>query len=266
MSIWNVDLKKNDPPEDTSSITSSIEKDSWFSITSSTEKDSRFGCYMAISPDEEKEFKLYDITDFSKFSTLKFRSDIIYGKQYCSNCIDDDKNERLVALSCFDAKEMLYKMQKKWLYKTLNQYDGDENNSIEKSEIHTSLESISGVIRFLDNDVKISGSKLLINKTPSIAKIERFKLHQQLSISLSRLSCLDREQKLELLHTKGIYKILAIDFIDNNNKLLIVLEEQHQYGIYLPHSKIPYVRLIIPLKIDATHRLINSHRKILGVK
>ncbi|RHZ44909.1 hypothetical protein Glove_707g4 [Diversispora epigaea] len=430
--------EKNDlpEPEDTS-------------IISLTEKDSKFSYYIAISPDgqqivtfnpEGSEFTLYDIKDSVKpISTFQY-DDIVYDKRCCyslaiSNCIGNDKSERLVALSRFNAKEMLpyqnespnhnsdenilvalsrfcAKKMKKMLYHRNEspKHDGglmesgDEVNSQSRTwitsisttttstntekgiEIYTSLGSIGGIIRFLDSDFKILGSQIykpvivIVNgsgiykqtlnndEIRSIAKVERFELPHQLSISLSRL---DHGQKaLELLHTciiknhfmvhsfknrqqiiemynlitghleilfkrnehsaapniirgspifaisrnevilafcrgtisitlylmengleittkqlvgcgEGIYKILAIDFIDNDSKLLIVLEEQQESssgGISIQQIFVVWdlfttfkdsIRQInypeAPLKMDATRQLINSHGKILGV-
>ncbi|RHZ44913.1 hypothetical protein Glove_707g26 [Diversispora epigaea] len=226
-------------------------------------------CYIAISPDgqqivtfdpEGSKFTIYDIEDFSKpISTFPY-DDIVYDEQRCyslaiSNRISN-KSERLLVFP---------------------NHDGDKNNSIElgdkiknqsrtwvisttkKSEIHTCLESIGGVIRFLDSDVKISESQSLINKTViiivnvsgiykqtlnndeiiSIAKIERFELPQQLSNSLSRisrlshhsrrsplyhgqsLSCLDHGQNaLELLHTSIIKNHFIVHSFKNQQQII----------------------------------------------
>ncbi|CAG8483281.1 8759_t:CDS:10 [Diversispora eburnea] len=415
--------KKNEKPEDA------------FSIISFTGEDSQSVCYIAISPDgqqivtfnpESCEFTLYDIGDFNK-PTVKFLSEeIVHDKRYCyslaiSNCVDHD-GERFIALSCFGASEMLYDQNEN----TNKIYDEkDENNLMEvgenvnlleikshtwvistthKNEIHTSLESIGGVIRFLDSDVKILESQPLIDKTviiivnasgiykqtlnsnrimmkqefqklnrflkSSSTNIEQFELPQQLSISLSRLD--HGKNALELLHTsiiknhfmvhsfknqqqiiemyslitgdlemlfkrhessaapnvirgssifsisqnEGIlafcrgtigitlflmengleittkqlvgdrgrtYKIVAIEFIDNDSKLLIVLEEEIEnssgeisiqqkfivWDLFTTFKdsirQIDYSESQEPLKMDATHRLINSHGNMLVV-
>ncbi|CAG8483301.1 8760_t:CDS:2 [Diversispora eburnea] len=355
------------------------------------------------------EFTLYDIENFSKSISTFQCEDIDYDKRCCyslaiSNCINDD-NERLVALSCFDAREILYDQSEnpnrdddEELGENGNQSHTWIISTTYKSEIHTSLGIIGGVIRFLDSDVKISGSKLLIDKTviivvnasgiykqtfnndniilkqtvrrflnPSFAKIEQFQLPQQLSISLSRLD--HGQNALNLLHTSiirnhfmahsfknrqqiiemyslitgdlemlfkrhessvapniirgspvfaisqnegilafcrgtisitlyllengleittkqlegrrgRIYKIVAIEFIDNDRKLLIALEEEtenlsgeisiHQifvvWDLYTTFKdsirQINYSESQEPLKMDATHRLINSHGKM----
>ncbi|RHZ44885.1 hypothetical protein Glove_707g10 [Diversispora epigaea] len=258
------------------------------SIISSTEKDSRFGCYIAISPDgqqivtfnpEECELKLYNIANLSDpISTFQYDK-IFYDERYCyslaiSNCINNE-NERLIALSRFDAKEMLHK-----IYKTLDHYDDenksllfdqnespnhndDENNSIEsgevksqsrtwvisttkKSQIHTSLELIGGVVRFLDSDV---GSQPLINKTVIIIVNEsgiykktlindkikkeqdfqkqyrffglpitniKFELPQQLSTSLSILSREQIHSPLDLGHSQKTIELLQTSIIKNH--------------------------------------------------
>ncbi|RHZ44937.1 hypothetical protein Glove_707g30 [Diversispora epigaea] len=235
-------------------------------------------CYIAISPDgqqivtfdpKECEFTLYDINNLSSpISTFPYDDIVLDERCYyslaISNCIGN-KSEHLIALSSFDAKEMLHE--------TLN-HDGDENNSIElddeynsielgevksqsqtwviyttkKKEMYTSLESIGGVIRFLDSDAKILGSQSLINKTViiivnisgihkktlvndkmvqefqnlklSIAKIERFELPQQLSIDLSRLSCLNNGQKLELLHSSIIKNHFMVHSFKNRQLII----------------------------------------------
>ncbi|RHZ60909.1 hypothetical protein Glove_350g151 [Diversispora epigaea] len=416
--------QKNEKPEDT------------YSIISITEKDSQFGCYVAISPDgqqiatfnpENCQFTLYDIKDFSKpISSFLYEEieELVHDKRcYCSlaisNCVDGNaKSERLIAISCFDVSEMLY-----YQNENPNQtYDenimlelGENVNLLQvqsqtrvistkfQSEVHTSLESIGGVIRFLDSDAKISESQPLMNKTAivvvnasgiykqtldndkiimkqqfqkqiffksSIARDEQFELPQQLSISLSRLD--QGQTALELIHTsiiknhfmvhsfknqqqiiemyslitgglemlfkrheclaapnvirgspifaisqnegilafcrgtisitlyliengleittkqleghKGrIYKIVAIEFIDNDSKLLIVLEEETEnllgeisiqqvfvvWDLFTTFKdsirQIDYSEAHEPLRMDATHRLINSHGNMLVV-
>ncbi|CAG8599051.1 8613_t:CDS:2 [Diversispora eburnea] len=363
-----------------------------------------------------------DYNEFSKPISTFLPKDIdIYKPCYyslaISNCINDD-SERLVALSCFDRRKMCYEDDN---HNQTHGHDDKESHTwvistTDKSEMCTSLGFIGGAIRFLDSNVEISGSQPLINKTviiivnvsgiykqtldndkimmkqefqkqnrflkPSFAKIEKFELPQQLSISLSRLEAvkdidfgkrLSYEQKaLELLHTSiiknyfmahsfenqqqiiemyslitgdlemlfkrhecstvsniirgspvfaisqnegilafcrgtvsitlylmengleittkqledhagGIYKIVAMEFIDNDSKLLIVLEEEHEnllYEISMQQifiiwdlfttfkdsiRQIDYSDSQEPLKMDATHRLINSHGNMLAV-
>ncbi|RHZ80155.1 hypothetical protein Glove_139g119 [Diversispora epigaea] len=78
---------------------------------------------------------------------------------------------------------------------------------------------------------------------------------------------------------RGIYKIVAINFIDDDSKLLIVLEEYQQVEI-LKHQifvvwdlfttyensirQIDYSETLNPLKMDVTHRLMNSHGKMFA--
>ncbi|RHZ60293.1 hypothetical protein Glove_355g26 [Diversispora epigaea] len=187
--------KKNDLPEETLSLTYSTEKDTLF-----------FSNCVAISPDsqqivtfspETSEFKLFDINDINDLSSSKPISLLesrINGKHLCrsiaiSNCVDD-RNERFIALSCFDARgfrhDIMYGDDENDLdsddkvniqydedesdlesgNKVNNQYGDDENDlksgdkylrpqtwvisTKDTKEIYTS--SIGGVLRFLDND------------------------------------------------------------------------------------------------------------------
>ncbi|RHZ78105.1 hypothetical protein Glove_168g141 [Diversispora epigaea] len=82
---------------------------------------------------------------------------------------------------------------------------------------------------------------------------------------------------------RGIYKIVDINFIDDDSKLLIILEEKedqvenskiHQifvvWDLFTTFEnsirQIDYSETSNPLKIDVTHRLMNSHRKMLAVR
>ncbi|CAG8456704.1 7997_t:CDS:2 [Diversispora eburnea] len=451
------------------------------SITSSIEKDSLFfGSCIAISPDskqivtfsqETHEFKLYKVDDLSS-------NEIIYppecgdkDKNLCwsiaiSNCVDDDGNERLIALSCFDARKFrhgeMHDDEKNGLDfgdKVDNQYvdnknyldfDDNDKNDLEYgddesdleysddesdlkygddlkyddnclrpqtwvistkdgSEIYTSLESIGGVIRFLDrddnddhtdesdsDDSDDSHQPLLKSKSKKRAlviiivnasgifkesikkrklrffsrssKREQFELPKQLSIRLSRdhwqssfellhisiiknhfvvYSFKNRQQIIEMyslitgdlemlfkryessvasniiygspifaisqnekilafcrgtpsltlyfmengleITTKqfegqrGIYKIIALNFIDNDSKLLIVFEEKkkrqrenskHQifvvWDLFTTFEnsirQIDYSETKKPLKMDFSHRLMYSHGTMFAVR
>ncbi|RHZ83306.1 hypothetical protein Glove_97g62 [Diversispora epigaea] len=76
---------------------------------------------------------------------------------------------------------------------------------------------------------------------------------------------------------RGIYKIVDINFIDDDSKLLIVLEkEDRQLLIFVVWDlfttfknsirQINYSEILKPQKIDVTHRLMNSHGKMFAVK
>ncbi|CAG8540462.1 7194_t:CDS:10 [Diversispora eburnea] len=96
------------------------------------------------------------------------------------------------------------------------------------------------------------------------------------------------ENGLEIT-TKGlegqgeIYKIIAINFIDNDSKLLIVLEEKKDqldeilkrqifvvWDLFSTFEnsirQIDYSEIINPLKMDLTYRLMNSHGKMFAVR
>ncbi|RHZ88960.1 hypothetical protein Glove_19g308 [Diversispora epigaea] len=209
--------KKNILPQDTLSLKSPTDKDSLF-----------FGGCIAISSDSQQivtfsqethEFKLYNIDDLSsskQIFTLECEANNkrLWWSLAISNRIGDDGNERLIALSCFDARKFRpgemngdeenvldfdgnkvnnqYGDDENNLESDNNRYDDDESdlesckneNDIESavnnqycddksnlkysdncqqpqtwivstkdgSEIYTSLESIGGIIRFLDRD------------------------------------------------------------------------------------------------------------------
>ncbi|RHZ86593.1 hypothetical protein Glove_48g73 [Diversispora epigaea] len=169
--------KKNDLPEETLSSTSSIEKDFLF-----------LGSCIAISPDsqlivtfnsETHKFKLYDIVDSSSikhiftFECFECGVNEVNDKRLCwsiaiSDRVDDGGNERLIALSCFYAREFRHddKVNNgddgndlESGVKVNNQYDDNcfqpqtwIISTKDRSEIYTSFKSIGGVIRFLDSD------------------------------------------------------------------------------------------------------------------
>ncbi|RHZ70487.1 hypothetical protein Glove_271g80 [Diversispora epigaea] len=84
----------------------------------------------------------------------------------------------------------------------------------------------------------------------------------------------------QLESQKGIYKIVAMKFIDEDNKLLIVLEEKEYQQVEIHKRQIFVVwdlfttfensirqidySEIQPLKMDVTHRLKNSHEKMFA--
>ncbi|RHZ79951.1 hypothetical protein Glove_139g241 [Diversispora epigaea] len=454
------------------------------SITSSTDKDSLFfGNCIAISPDSQQivtfnqethEFKLYKTDDLSSSKRIFTLECGVNDKNLCwsiaiSNCVDDDGNERLIALSCFDARKFRHDEMNSddendldfgdnannqcvddendldFCDEVNNQYDdyesdlnySDDESDFEyrddkgdlkyddclqpqtwvistkdKSEIYTSLESIGGVIRFLDSDyidvdndesdsddsddsndsyqplLKLKSKKktvviIIVNELGIFketikkrelrfflrsSKIQRFELPKQLSI---RLSHDHWQNSFELLHTsiiknhlivysfknrqqiiemyslitgdlemlfkrhepsvapdiihgspifaisqnekilafcrgttsitlyfmengleittkqlegqRGIYKIIAINFIDDDSKLLIVLEEKedrqrenskHQifvvWDLFTTFEnsirQIDYSEPLKPLKMDVTHILMNSHGNMFAVR
>ncbi|RHZ77515.1 hypothetical protein Glove_177g116 [Diversispora epigaea] len=81
---------------------------------------------------------------------------------------------------------------------------------------------------------------------------------------------------------RGVYKIVAINFIDDDSKLLIVLEEKDQHREISKHQifvvwdlfttfensirQIDYSENLNPLKMDVTHRLMNSPGKMFAVR
>ncbi|RHZ82302.1 hypothetical protein Glove_109g194 [Diversispora epigaea] len=432
------------------------------SITISTDS-LFFGSYIAISPDSQQivtfspethEFKLYNIDDLSsskRIFTLEYEVNDkhLFWSIAISNCVDDDENERLIALSCFDARGLHHNIMNgddendldfgdkvnnqcgdsendlesgdkvknendlECSNKVNNQYRDDESvlkyddnclrpqtwiiSTKDGSKIYTSLESIGGVIRFLnrnnnddsdesDSDDSDDSSQPLKLRNKSViiivnasgifketikkkrrkqpAKFTQFELPQQLSIGLSR----DHWQNsLELLHTSiiknhfmvhsfknrkqiiemyslisgdlemlfkrhefsniiygppifaisqnekilafcrgtpsitlyfmengleittkqlegqsGIYKIVAMNFIDDDSKLLIILEEKDQHrGIFKNQifvvwdlfttfensiRQIDYSEPLNPLKMDVTHRLMNFPGKMFAVR
>ncbi|RHZ79741.1 hypothetical protein Glove_141g44 [Diversispora epigaea] len=81
---------------------------------------------------------------------------------------------------------------------------------------------------------------------------------------------------------RGIYKIGSINFIDHDSKLLIVLEKEDRQGENFKHQifvvwdlfttfensirQIDYSETLKPLKMDHTHRLMNSHGNVFAVR
>ncbi|RHZ83304.1 hypothetical protein Glove_97g60 [Diversispora epigaea] len=133
------------------------------SITSSTGIDSFSSC-IAISPDsqyivtfnkETWKFKLHKIDDLSKrIFTLEGGVSDKHDKHLCwsiaiSNCVDNGKNERFIALSCFDVSGL----RNKGDLESGDKYFRPQTwviSTTDVNEIYTS--SVGGVIRFLDSD------------------------------------------------------------------------------------------------------------------
>ncbi|RHZ79993.1 hypothetical protein Glove_139g319 [Diversispora epigaea] len=190
--------------------------------------------FIAISPDSQKivtfspvigafELELYNTDDLSS-KRISTPGSVVNDndKHLCwsiaiSNCVGDGKDERFIALSCFD---IMYGDDEKGLESGDNYPDSQTwvFSTTDENEIYTS--SIGGVIRFLDSDdrslknktviiiIDVSGiyketmnnikRKRFFSRSP---KIEQFELPQQLSIRLSRNHC---QNSLELLHTSII--------------------------------------------------------------
>ncbi|CAG8603120.1 7661_t:CDS:2 [Diversispora eburnea] len=150
------------------------ENDEVFSGKSITSHNKFFGNCTAISPDSRQivtfnpskdrcEFKLYDIDDLSS-SKRTFTSEGVTNNLPCwsiaiSNCVDNKKS-RLIALSCFSAKELEIHGDDKNDEKDLesgNKYLRPQTLIIsitDEGETYTYLgpEPIGGVVRFLDSD------------------------------------------------------------------------------------------------------------------
>ncbi|CAG8557766.1 1467_t:CDS:2 [Diversispora eburnea] len=220
-----------------------------------TEKDSPFfGSCIAISPDSRQivtfspktlEFKLYNVDDLNSSKHISTLESGVKGERLCwsiaiSNCVDDGKNERYIALSCFDVRGLCNDIM-----------HGDDEGDLESGdkylrpqtwvisttdlkEIYTS--SIGGVIKFLDSD-----DSLLKNKTVIIivnasgiyketvsnlnrkqrffsrsSKIEQFELP---SIRL-RLSRDHWQNSFELLHTSIIKNYFMVHSFENRQQII----------------------------------------------
>ncbi|RHZ78059.1 hypothetical protein Glove_168g166 [Diversispora epigaea] len=228
------------------------------SITNPTEKESLdFSSFLAISPDGEKivtfspethEFKLYniDVGDKSPSESISAPNSKVNNEHLCwsiaiSNCVDDDKNERFVALSCFDTRvlksdnkstnqngrkdiELGNKyFSKTWVISTKN-----------VNIIYTS--SIGGVIRFLDSDDSSLKNKtvIIIVHASGIYKetmnnnikqrffsqssnIKKFELPKQLS---TRLSNDDLQNSLEILHKSIIKNHFMVHSFENRKQVI----------------------------------------------
>ncbi|CAG8546633.1 685_t:CDS:2 [Diversispora eburnea] len=272
--------KKN---EEILSLTSSAEKDSlFFGSCIAISPDSQ---QIVTFDPETYEFKLYKVDDLSSSERIFTLKCGVNDKHLCwsiaiSNCIDDE-NERFIALSCSDARgfrnDIMYGDEENDLKsndkvknkndlesgdKVNNQYgdDGSYSESCDKylrprtwvisttdrSEISTSLESIGGVIKFLDSDDGNYGDdsdQPLKNKPIIIIivnafgiyketmnhtkrkqvffsrppKIKQFELPEQLSIRISR----DHWQNsFELLHTSIIKNHFIVHSFENRQQII----------------------------------------------
>ncbi|RHZ79986.1 hypothetical protein Glove_139g292 [Diversispora epigaea] len=227
------------------------------SLTSSTEGDSLFfGSCIAISPDsqqivtftpETREFKLYNTDDLSSSKLIPTLECGVNDEHVCwsiaiSNCVSDGKNERLIALSCFDIRgfrnDIMYGDDESDL-ESGDKYLRPQTwviSTTDRNEIYTS--SIGGVIRFLDSDdrslknkpviiiINVSGiyketmnnikRKRFFSRSPNI---EQFELPQQLSIRL-RLSRDHWQDSLELLHTSIIKNHFMVHSFKNRQQII----------------------------------------------
>ncbi|RHZ80134.1 hypothetical protein Glove_139g125 [Diversispora epigaea] len=251
------------------------------SITRSAGRDPPvFGGCTAISPDSQQivtfcqethEFKLYNIEDLSSSRRIFKLECGINDKRRCwsiaiSNCVDGEDG-RLIALSCFDVRKFRHdemhsdhkndldfgdKVNSRYSDEEYGLKSGDEYrpqtwviSTKDGSEIYTSLESIGGVIRFLNNDdcddsdqplksknktviiiVNASGIfKEIIKKKKRkenrffslLAKFKRFELPQQLSTRLSSDHC---HNSFELLHTSIIKNHFMVQSFKNRQQII----------------------------------------------
>ncbi|RHZ80167.1 hypothetical protein Glove_139g300 [Diversispora epigaea] len=235
-------------------------------LLSSSEISPCYGSFIAISPDNQQivtfirethEFKLFDSNNLSSRSIPTPKS-IANDKHLCwsiaiSNCVDGD--ERLIALSCFDTK----KFRHDGMHGD-DQNDHDERDlescgdikckdktwvisTKDSSEIDTPLESIGGIIRFLDTDnydgndgddsdqplknkpviVIVNASGIYMNYInrksffSRSSKIKKFELPQHLSIRLSRDTW---HHSLELLHTSIIKNHFMVHSFENRQQII----------------------------------------------
>ncbi|RHZ88355.1 hypothetical protein Glove_23g170 [Diversispora epigaea] len=259
--------------------------------TSSIKKDAQFpGSCIAISPDSKQIvtfdpvkclLKLFDTKDLSSSKPISISthlnlkpdtapkvktswsvkdkvllwsgSDAIRWSIAISNCVGDEENERLIAVSCFDAKIFHHDDKEDNAVSCFDakifHCDDDESDlesgdkyplrltrvisTKDNKEIYTS--SNVGVIRFLNSD---DGDKSLKNKTTMIivnasgifketiknkkgifsrsSEIEQFELPQQLSKRLLR----DRDDSLELLHTSIIKNHFMVHSFENRQQII----------------------------------------------
>ncbi|RHZ79985.1 hypothetical protein Glove_139g299 [Diversispora epigaea] len=239
-----------------------------FSLTSFTEKDSLFfGSCIAISPDSQQivtfspethEFKLYDVDDLSSSKPISTLESGINGKYLCwsiaiSNCVEDGKNERFIALSCFDVRGLRNDIM----------HVDDENDlesgdkylrpqtwvisTTDKNETYTS--PIGGVIRFLDSDdsslknktviIVVDASEIYKETMNNIKRkrffsrspnIERFELPQQLSIRL-HISRDHWQNSLELLHTSIIKNHFMVHSFKDRQQIIEMLFKRHESSL-----------------------------------
>ncbi|CAG8456665.1 7995_t:CDS:10 [Diversispora eburnea] len=241
-----------------SSVTNSIENDSlFFGSCIAISPDSQ---RIITFSQETRELKLININDLSsskRIFTLGSEFNGEHDKHLCwslaiSNYLDDDKIEYLIALSCFDARGFRHdkihgddKNDIDFGDKVNNKYGDDENDlescnrddendlkygnncqtwvisAKERSEIHT-LESIGGVIRFLDwddnNDKTMKRKKRKQGFFLRPAKmIKQYELPQQLSIRLSRDHW---HNSLELLHISIIKNHFMVQSFENRQQII----------------------------------------------
>ncbi|RHZ78104.1 hypothetical protein Glove_168g140 [Diversispora epigaea] len=230
-------------------------------VKNSVKKDSQsFDSCIAISPDSQKivtfnsetplRFKLYDIDDLNLSVSISAPAPIsvpklVKDKHLCwsiaiSNCVEDNENERFIALSCFDARGFRDDIN----YGDDNESDLESGDKYLRSqtwvipttdgnEIYTS--SIGGVIRFLDSDDSSLKNKTVIvivhasgiyeeTMNDNIkqrffsqpSKIRQFELPKQLSNRLHP----SHDNSLEILHTSIIKNHFMVHSLDNRKQII----------------------------------------------
>ncbi|RHZ79973.1 hypothetical protein Glove_139g215 [Diversispora epigaea] len=231
------------------------------SSTNSTGRDPLFfGIRIAISPDgkqivtfspESHEFKLYtninNVLRYAPDNNLNDPTRIeceVNDKHLCwsiavSNFVNE--NERLIAFSCFDAREFLHNGDDESSLdsgdKVNNKCNGNDERDLESgsvkyrrnltrvistkdgSEIHASLEC--GVIRFLDSDdsdqtLIIVNASGIFKETMKKKARKQFELPQQLSNHISR----DFKDSLELLQTSIIKNHFIVNSFKNRQQII----------------------------------------------
>ncbi|RHZ78060.1 hypothetical protein Glove_168g167 [Diversispora epigaea] len=242
------------------------------SITIRTEKESLFfSSCIAISPDgkkivtfspETRKFNLYDTDDLSSGKSIPAPKSVVDDKHLfwfiaISNFVDDDRNERFIALSCFDKmrhvnkdnssddendeksddKENDLELGNKVNNQNINKNDLESGSTwvistTDENKNYTS--SIGGVIRFLDNDDSSLENKtviIIVNASgiyketikrkqrffSRSSKIKQFKLPEQLA---THLSPHDWQNSLELLCTSIIKNYFMVHSFENRQEII----------------------------------------------
>ncbi|CAG8645573.1 2492_t:CDS:2, partial [Diversispora eburnea] len=174
------------------------------------------------------EFTLYNIKDVSKSIDTFSCKDIVYYKRCCyslaiSNRINSDK-ERLVALSCFDEREMLYEKPNQMYGNDEENWENKPQNSDVKIQLLKDKTVIivvntSGIYKRTLNNDKIIFKQTFLNA--SFDKIEKFQLPQQLLISLLReKKNANVSNALDLLHTSIIKSYFMVHSFRNRHNII----------------------------------------------
>ncbi|CAG8513888.1 7086_t:CDS:10 [Diversispora eburnea] len=265
------EIKENDLPEE---ILLSTSFDSCIAISPDSKQ-------IVIFRPEKQDFTLYSIDDLSlsrtispkqiyekniyplKSKRLHWSESDVKGKLLrwsiaISNCVHNDKNERLIAFSCFDARRFLHRDDKNNLDsgdKVNNQHVDNESDlesgrkyvpqtrvisATDGSEIYTS--PIVGVVRFLNSDDNSEDSdKSLKNETVIIIvnasgifkeAINNKKKKQGFFSQLSKIKQFELPQQLsnrlsrdwkdslELLHTSIIKNYFMVHTLENRQQII----------------------------------------------